>query len=112
MNPSDYRRDYAEYHSAVERERFKLHAGLSSQSDLRAIEERYADLWTRESIEDLRRARGETPAQFETERAGLRALEGAACVKYAEAEARAVTEELRPCYASSRVEWSGAKISA
>lgn len=71
MNPSDYRRDYLAYHSAVERERFNAHAGLPSQTNVRAIEERYADLWTRESIEDLRRARSETPAQFETESAGL-----------------------------------------
>jgi hypothetical protein len=112
MNPSDYRRDYAAYHSAVERERFKLHAGLSSQSDLREIEERYAELWTRESIEDLRRACAETPAQFETERAALRALEGAACLKHAEASVREATEELRHCSASSRVEWDGARLSA
>src|SRR2546423_10824137 len=111
MNPSDYRRDYAEYHSAVERERFKLHAGLSSQSDLREIEERYAELWTRESIEDLRRACAETAGQFEAERAALRALEGAACLKHAEASAREATEELRHCSASSRVEWGGTKFS-
>ena len=81
MNPSDYRYDYAAYRSAVERERFERHAGVSPHLNLRPTEERYAELWTREVIEDLRRAREETPAQFETERAGLRALAGAAQVK-------------------------------
>ena len=112
MNPSDYRRDYAAYRSAVERERFKRHAGLSARPDLRPTEERYAELWTREAIEELRRARAETPAQFETERAGLRALEGAAQVKYAEAAARDVSEELRRCSDASGFEWGGAKVAA
>ena len=112
MNPGDYRRDYAAYHSAVERERFKLHAGLASHADTHAVEERYADLWTRDSIEDLRRAREDTPAEFETERAGLLALEGAARVRNVEDSAREVSEELQRCCASSRVEWDGAKVSA
>jgi hypothetical protein len=110
MNPSDYRRDYAAYRSAVERERFKSRAG--ARTDLRPVEERYAELWTREAIEDLRRAREETPAQFETERAGLRALTGAAQIKYAEARAREVTEELGRCSESTAVDWGGAKVSA
>lgn len=112
MNPSDYRRDYVAYHSAAERERFKRHAGLGQSSDLQQIEERYADLWTRETVADLRRAHEEAPAHFETERAGLRALVGAARIKHAEERARELTEELRRCEASSRFEWRGAKVSA
>ena len=112
MNPSDYRYDYAAYRSAVERERFERHAGVSPHLNLRPTEERYAELWTREVIEDLRRAREETPAQFETERAGLRALAGAAQVKYVEAGARDVSEELSRCSEASGVEWGGAKVAA
>jgi hypothetical protein len=112
MNPSDYRRDYIAYRSAIARARFEHHAGLSAQPDLRPIEERYADLWTREAVEDLRRAFEETHAQFETERAGLRALAGAAVVGHAEAGAREVTDELRRCAESSEVEWDGARLSA
>jgi hypothetical protein len=111
MNPSDYRRDYAAYHSAAERERFKRHAGLGQPSDLHEIEDRYADLWTREAVADLRRAHEAVPANFETERAGLRALVGAARINYAKARARELTEELRSCEAASRFEWKGAKIS-
>src|SRR2546423_13318282 len=111
MNPSDYRRDYAAYFSAVERERFEHHAGLKRRPELQPTEERYAELWTRASVEDLRRALEETPEQFETERAGLRALAGAAGVKHAEAAAREVTEELRRCSESARVEWGGSEVS-
>jgi hypothetical protein len=112
MNPSDYRRDYAAYFAAVERVRFEHHAGLSPHLELRPAEERYADLWTREAIEDLRRRFDETPAQFETERAGLHALAGAAALKYAERHAREVSEELRRCAASGAFEWNGARVSA
>jgi hypothetical protein len=112
MNPSDYRRDYAAYSAAAERARFDHHAGLSPRLELRPAEERYADLWTREVVEDLRRSFEETPASFETERAGLRALAGAAGLKYAEWRAREVSEELRRCVESGGFEWSGARVSA
>jgi hypothetical protein len=112
MNTSDYRREYAAYRSAVERARFERQAGLSPRLNLRQTEDRYADLWTRETVEDLRRAFEETPAQFETERAGLRALAAAAAVRHAEERAREVTEELRRCEESAGVEWDGARVAA
>ena len=112
MDPSDYRRDYAAYSAAAERARFEHHAGLSPRLELRPAEERYADLWTREAVEDLRRRFDETPAQFETERAGLRALAGAAALKYAERHAREVSEELGRCAESGGFEWGGARVAA
>lgn len=112
MNPSDYRRDYAAYSAAAERARFEHHAGLSPRLELRPAEERYADLWTRAAFADLRSQREETPAQFETERAGLHALAGAAGLKYAEARAWEVSEELSRCAESGRFEWDGARVSA
>ncbi|MFL6336128.1 MAG: hypothetical protein ACJ754_22700 [Pyrinomonadaceae bacterium] len=112
MNPSDYRRDYVAYCAATERARFEHCAGLSPRLELRPAEERYADLWTREAFEDLRRAFDEAPAQFETERAGLRALAGAAALQYAERRAREVSEELRRCSESGGFEWGGARVNA
>lgn len=112
MEPSDYRRDYAAYSAATERARFEHHAGLSPRLELRPAEERYADLWTREAVEDLRRRFDETPASFETERAGLRALAAAAGLKYAERRAREVSEELKRCAESGGFEWNGARVSA
>lgn len=112
MNPSDYRRDYAAYSATAERARFEHHAGLSPHLELRPTEERYADLWTREAVEDLRRALEETHAQFETERASLRALAGAAALKYVEGRAREVSEELRRCAESGGFEWNDQRVSS
>src|SRR2546423_11025000 len=110
MHPSDYRREYVAYFFSVERERFEHHAGLKRRPELQPTEERYADLWTRASVEDLRSAHEETPEQFETERAGLRALAGAACMKHAEESAREVREELRRCSESARVDCGGSEV--
>jgi hypothetical protein len=112
MNPADYRRDYAAYRSAVELARFEHHAGLSPAPDTRPAEERYADLWTREAFADLRRAFDETPRQFETARAGLSALAGAAAFGYAETQAREVSEELGRCAEAGTFDWGGARVRA
>jgi hypothetical protein len=112
MNPSDYRLDYAAYNAAAARARFEHHAGLSPRLELRPAEERYADLWTREAFKDLRRAFEETSAQFETERAGLRSLAGAAALKYAERRSLEVSEELSHCAESGGLNWDGARVAA
>jgi hypothetical protein len=112
MNPGDYRRDYAACRSAVEHARFEHHAGLNASLDLRPAEERYADLWTRDSFTTLSQAFDETPAQFETERAGLRALAGAAATGHAEVRAREVSGELRRCAGSVTFDWDGARVKA
>lgn len=112
MNPSDYRRDYAAYNSAAELTRFERHAGLSHALDLRPLEERYADLWTPEAVGALGRARAETPAQFETERAGLLALAGAAAMGHAESAAREVSGELSRCAESGGLDWDGERRAA
>jgi hypothetical protein len=112
MNPGDYRSDYAACRSAVELARFEHHAGLNASLDLRAAEERYTDLWTRDSFTALRRAFDETPAQFETERTGLRALAGAAAKGHAEMRAREVSGELRLCAESGTFDWDGARVKA
>ncbi|MBA3241582.1 MAG: hypothetical protein H0T60_10200 [Acidobacteria bacterium] len=112
MDSGEYRRDYAAYRSALERARFSHHAGLVPQPDLKPFEERYADLWTQESIDELHRAHTETPEQFETERAALRALAGAARLKYVDAHASEVCEELKRCADSARFDWQGRKLAA
>ncbi|HEU4595398.1 MAG TPA: hypothetical protein VFS10_09670, partial [Pyrinomonadaceae bacterium] len=112
MDSGEYRRDYAAYRSALERERFGQHSGLVTQPDSKPFEERYADLWTREAIESLRLRLDETPAQFETERAALRALAGAASLKFAEKIALEVEGELRRCEDSARFDWQGRRLSS
>jgi hypothetical protein len=113
MNPGDYRRDYAAYRSSVELARFEHHAGLTASPDLRPVEDRYADLRTPDSFTTLRRAFDETPSEYETERAGLRALAGVAAVAHAEGRAREVSEELWRCEESGAFgrEGAGGKAS-
>jgi hypothetical protein len=110
MNPSDYRRDFAAYSSTLERERYNYHVGLTDRPNFEPIRDRYADLWTREAIDDLRRALDETPTAYETERTGLRALIAAARLSYLEARARDVTEELALCAGAARVSWDGEEL--
>lgn len=112
MDLSEYRREYAAFCSAFERARFEHHIGLSAKLDLTPVRERYAELWTREKIAELRRAEDATHAQFETERAGLAALRGAAELNHLEDAAREVSNELGRCAASARVEWGGALLAA
>ncbi|HVF68783.1 MAG TPA: hypothetical protein VM914_14020 [Pyrinomonadaceae bacterium] len=112
MHPSDYRRDYAAYRSAVERALYEYRVGLSPRVELRDAEERHAELWTRDAFEELRRAHDETSGTFETERAGLSALACAASLKHAESRAAEVTGELRSCAAAARVSWDGVRLDA
>lgn len=111
MKTGDYRRDYAAYAAALERARYNYHAGVTPELRLAPIRDRFADLWTREAIDDLTRAREEISRQFETERAALAALLRAAQLGYAEAHAGEVTRELARCHASAHFDWSGARLA-
>ncbi|HEV2763969.1 MAG TPA: hypothetical protein VGV38_13385 [Pyrinomonadaceae bacterium] len=111
MNPSEYRREYAEYCRASERERRDHHANLLPAPRSEPLRERYSHLWRREEIEDLRRALEETPDNFLTERAGLRALANAARLRFAEERGPEVAGELSRCE-SRRIEWAGESVSA
>lgn len=112
MNPGEHRREYAAFCSALERARYELHAGHTAEAHLQPIYERYGDLWTREAIENLQRASEDAPAQFETERAGLRALGSASRHLYVEAQAADATRELARCEAAARIAWDGERVAA
>ena len=112
MKASDYRRDFNAYCSARERTAYEFYAGHSSRLDLAPLSDRYADLWAREAVADLERGRDETPAAFETERAALSSLLGAARLGYTERRAREVSEELVSCESAARVSWEGARRAA
>lgn len=111
METSEYRREFAAYHSAREGALYDFHAGATRASRLGQVRERYSDLWSRDSISGLERVYEETPAQFETERSGLSNLLKAAQLAYADERARAVSEELSRCETASVVTWGGARLS-
>jgi hypothetical protein len=111
MKTGDYRRDYAAYAAALERARYDYHTGATPELRLAPLQDRYADLWTRDSINDLTRARKEISSHFETERVAHAVLLRAAQLGHAEAQAADVTRELALCEASARVVWDGAKLA-
>lgn len=110
MNTTEYRREFASYSRAVELAHYQHRAGLATELNLEPVYERYGDLFTQQSILDLKRAFDETPAGQETERAGLRSLCGAARIGYLETHAREVTDERVRCETSARVTLDGTDI--
>jgi hypothetical protein len=111
MKTDDYRRDYAACCAALEHARYNYHTGNDAELRLAPIRDRYADLWTRRSIDELSRAREDSPRQFETERVALSALLRAAQLGYTEAQAAEVTNELMRCAAAARLHWNGASLA-
>ena len=112
MNIAEYRRDFAAYHSANEFAHYEYRAGLAPELRAEPIHERYGHLFTREAVDDLRQAFDETPAHMETERAGLRALLGAARAGFLDVRAKELTEERARCERAAAVEWGGEKVPA
>src|SRR5207253_3924647 len=112
MNLSDYRRDFAAYNSAIQLAYYNYRAGFDEELHLEPIIERYGDLFTPDAIAALKRALDEAPENFETERAGLHALLGAASIGFLEAQARQLTEERARCESSARIEWRGETVPA
>ena len=112
MKASDYRRDFNAHASARERAACEFYSGRAARLDLAPLGDRYSDLWTREAVADLERERDAVPATFETERAALSTLLGAARLGYAERRAREVSGELASCESAARVAWEGARLAA
>ena len=112
MKTGDYRRDYAAYAAALGRARYDFHTGISPHLRLAPLQDRYADLWTPGTIDDLTRAREEASTQFEIERTALSALLRAAQLGHLEACAAEASVELARCTASTRFEWNGAPLAA
>lgn len=112
METSHYRREFAAYRSAREAALYDFYTGATHAPRLAPALERYADLWSRNSIDQLERARAETPAEFETERAGLAALVAAARLEHADTAVRELTEELSRCESGSLVAWGDERLTA
>jgi hypothetical protein len=112
MKIEDYRRDFAAYNSALELAYYQHRAGFERELHIEPVYDRYGDLFTRAAIDDLVRELDATQAHRETERAGLRALIGAARYGYLQAEATELTLERARCESSARIAWEGESIPA
>jgi hypothetical protein len=112
MNTDEYRREFAAYNSALELAHYQHRAGFEPELRTQPIYDRYSDLFTRDAIDDLKRARDGVAPHRETERAGLNALFGSARVGYLEARAKELTDECASCEASARVRWDNESVPA
>ncbi|HEX8649574.1 MAG TPA: hypothetical protein VF708_01945 [Pyrinomonadaceae bacterium] len=112
MNTDEYRREFAAYNSALELAHYQHRAGFEPQLHTQPVYDRYSDLFTRDAIDNLKRERERLPEHRETERAGLKALYGAARMGYLEARAKELTDECARCESSARVEWQGESLPA
>jgi hypothetical protein len=111
MDISEYRAQFASFNSSLELARFRYHVRLTAELNNYEINDRYSDLFSLGAIAELRSCLDQTPADFETERTGLQRLLSAARLRYVEAQAKELTEELAHCESSARIEWNGEKIS-
>jgi hypothetical protein len=111
MNASECRRQYRNYRFALARARYDFYKGAASQMRRDEINNRYSDLWRRESIDEITLQRDKTPANFTTERAALERLAGALRLGFCGAQTRAVETELANCEASAQATWHSEKIT-
>jgi hypothetical protein len=110
MKTSDYRRDFAAFSSALELAQYRHRAGFELRLQTEPIYERYTELFTRDTIQDLELALDSTPLDQETERAGLRALLGTARIGFLDAHAKELTDEYALCQSHTEVEWDGERL--
>ncbi|MCU1268298.1 MAG: hypothetical protein JWM21_4616 [Acidobacteria bacterium] len=107
MNISEYRDQFASYNSSRELARYRQHVGLTSQVTDHEIFDRYSDLFSLESINELKKLLESRPADSGTETRALQRLLGTAQNWFVEARVREVTEELARCEAATAIQWRG-----
>jgi hypothetical protein len=107
MEAAQYRRDFAAYNSKLELAHYEYRAGLDAELRIAPIYERYGELFTREAVESLRIAESNVPAHLETEKSGMRALLGAACIGFMDAQAKELTDECARRESTAYIEWEG-----
>lgn len=111
MNISEYRDQFASFNSSLELARYKHHVGLTSAINHHEIFDRYGDLFSLDSISELRAFLELTPADFGTESKAVRKLLGAAQLRHVEVQAREFTEELTRCESATSIQWRGEELS-
>lgn len=90
----EYRREYADFHTAYTREQYLFLSGQKNNLQLEPIYERYGDLFSRDSVTRLKQAVDDTPEHFETERAGLHRLFALAAEQFLESSVKELTQEI------------------
>lgn len=110
MDLTDYRRDFAQFHSGIELTRFELRSERSAVDEFERVFDRYDHLFEPAAIAELGAlVRAET-YRTETDTVAIKTLYGAAVAEYFERESRAVTRECQACESSERIAWERESI--
>ncbi len=105
------RRDYADFNTACTREYYLFLSGQKTSLQIAPIYERYGDLFTRDSIERLRKEVKETPEHFETQRAGASRLLVFAVEQFLENSVMLLTKAINEHEASATIRWKNSEIT-
>ena len=102
-----YRGDLVDFSRTWMREQYLFLSGQKAALEIAPIYDRYGDLFTLDSITQLRRVLEETPEQFATERVGVRRLLLFASEQFLEFSARELTERISAYETDTRIDVSG-----
>jgi len=107
----DYRRDFAEFHTASAREHYLFHSGQKKVLEIAPIYERYSHLFDSEAIDNLAREISNTSDHFETQRVSIGRLLAFATEQFLEDSVKQLTEEISRYEAAATVELTGREMT-
>jgi len=102
-----FRSDLVDFSRTWMREQYLFLSGQKAGLEIAPIYERYGDLFTLDSITQLKRILEETPEHFATERVGVRRLLLFASEQFLEFSARELTERLCAYETDTRIDIGG-----
>jgi hypothetical protein len=107
----EYRQQYVNFNAALIREQYLYYSGQKQELAVSPIYERYSDLFTRDSIANLKQTLEQTPSHFETDRKAILRLLTFAVDKLLEASVKELTEAIHEHEAKSTIEWEGKRLT-
>jgi hypothetical protein len=105
-----YRRDFTEFNVACGREHYLFLSGQTNTLAIAPIYERYAHLFDRGLVEDLKRQLNE-PDRFEVENISINRLFAFAAEQFLEDSVKELSVEISQYEASATVEWRGHEMT-
>jgi oligoendopeptidase F len=106
-----YRRDFTEFNVACGREHYLFLSGQTNTLAIAPIYERYAHLFERDLVEELKRELSGRSARFETEHASIRRLFAFAVEQFLEDSVKQLSVEIGQYEAAATVEWMGHEMT-
>jgi hypothetical protein len=107
----EYRRQYTDFNSAYMRENYLFFSGQKAAFEIASVYDRYADLFTSDSVIRLKQMLADTPEHFQTERVALRRLLSFAIEHFLEGSVKQLTEEISEYESSVTVDWQGREMT-